>query len=182
MKRNIIFISLISLVLISCQISGLTSGYSHLSKLQKTKVIDYKGNIEDITDNTNVYTITVKQVKDYILSHKKVLIYDYTPYCKSQYCCSPKMLVSLCKKQDIKVLVIANIYDDIFKMINHGFPLLMINTKPYSKWRWKYTDKFYYDLIGYVAKDINYASFHYFINGRYIKSIKDIRQETLFDR
>jgi hypothetical protein len=175
MKRNIILIFLISLVLNSCQISGLTSGYSHLSRQQKTKVIDYKGNIEDITDNTKIYTITVKQVKDYILSHEKVLVYDYTPYCKSQYCCSPNLLVSLCERQGIKVLVIANVYDDIFKRINNGFPLLMINTKPYSKWRWKYTDRFYYDLIGYIGKDIDYASFHYFINGTYIKSFKDFK-------
>ena len=81
--------------------------------------------------NTKIYTITAKQVKDYILSHKKVLVYDYTPYCKSQHCYSPNLLVSLCERQDIKVLVIANIYDDIFKRINNGFPLLMINTKPY---------------------------------------------------
>ena len=104
-----------------------------------------------------------------------MLVYNYTPYCKSQYCCSPNLLVSLCERQGIKVLVIANVYDDIFKRINNGFPLLMINTKPYSKWRWKYTDRFYYDLIGYIGKDIDYASFHYFINGTYIKSFKDFK-------
>ena len=160
--------------LTSCQISGLTSGYNHLTRAEKEKVIKLEGDIDAILDFSKVYTISIKQVKQYIATHEKVLLYDYTPYCHSANCVSPTALVSQCKDKGIDVLVISNIYDDIFKQRHTAFPMLMIDTKSFStKWRWKYTDLFYVPLIGHTAKELNYAGFHYFENGTYVKSFKN---------
>ena len=65
--KKLVSISLLTcLALVSCQISGLTSGYNHLSKQQKEKIIDYNGKIDNISDFTNVYNVTVEQVKEYL--------------------------------------------------------------------------------------------------------------------
>ena len=64
---------LILLGLTSCQISGLTSGYSHLSDAQKERVIMLEENIDDIHDFSKVYKVSLNQVKQYIETHDKVL-------------------------------------------------------------------------------------------------------------
>lgn len=176
MKKIFSIFLLICLVLISCQISGLTSGYNHLSKQQKEKIIDYNGKIDNISDFTNVYNVTVEQVKEYLLSHKKVIVYNYTPFCKSSLCISPIYLRELCKMKRIDVLIISNIYDDIFMYISKKYPMLAINTKEYkTKYRGKYTECFYFSLTGHTHKELNYANYHYFQNGTYIKSFNDFK-------
>ena len=96
--------------LTSCQITGLTSGYSHLSDAQKKSVITLEENIDDIHDFSKVYKVSLNQVKQYIETHDKVLLYNYTPFCHSTYCVSPAALVSQCKDKGINVLVVSNIY------------------------------------------------------------------------
>ena len=160
--------------LTSCQIAGLTSGYSHLSDVQKKRVITLEENIDDIHDFSKVYTVSVNQVKQYIESHEKVLLYDYTPFCHSTYCVSPVALVSQCKDKGINVLVISNIYDDIFKQKHTTFPMLMIDTKLFpTKWRAKYVKQFYFPLTGHTDKELNYASYHYYEKEKYLKSFKN---------
>lgn len=176
MKKSILGSLILCLVLISCQISGLTSGYTHLSKKEQEKVINYTGKIDNISNYSNVYTVTVGQVKEYISTHKKVVVYNYTPFCKSSFCVAPASFVELCKNKGIDVLIISNLYDDVFMCINKNFPILMINTKEYkTKWRGKYTEAFYFSLIGHTQKEINYASYHYFKDGTYVKSFKDFK-------
>lgn len=166
----------------SCQISGLTSGYSYLSKTEKERVINYTGKIDSISNYSYVYNITPEQIKEYLAAHKKVILYDYTPYCKSPNCVSPFYLVESCKAKDIDVLIISNIYDELFWHINKSFPLLMINTKECkTKWRWKYIDNFYLPLIGCKTKEVNYAGYHYFQDGKYIKSFKSYKDIDKFN-
>ena len=166
----------------SCQISGLTSGYSYLSKTEKERVINYTGKIDSISNYSYVYNITPEQIKEYLAAHKRVILYDYTPYCKSPNCVSPFYLVESCKAKDIDVLIISNIYDELFWHINKSFPLLMINTKECkTKWRWKYIDNFYLPLIGCKTKEVNYAGYHYFQDGKYIKSFKSYKDIDKFN-
>jgi len=48
--------------------------------------------------------------------------------------------------------------------------MLMIDTKQFpTKWRAKYLKQFYFPLTGHTDKELNYASFHYFEKGKYIK-------------
>ena len=171
--KHLYLSALFLLGLTSCQIGGLTSGYSHLSATQKERVVTLEDDIDAIHDFSKVYTVSINQVKQYIESHDRVLLYDYTPFCRSTYCVSPSALVSQCKDNGINVLVISNIYDDIFKQQHTTFPMLMIDTKRFpTKWRAKYHDLFYLPLTGHTDKELNYASFHYFEKGKYIKSFK----------
>ena len=160
--------------LVSCQISGLTSGYSHLSKEEQSKVINYYGKIDDINDYSKIYTVTIEQVKEYLSKHEKVIIYDYTPFCNSSFCLPISSLQYICKKNNTDLLVISNIYDGIFLDITNELPILMIDTKVYNtRSRAKYINEFYKSLIGLSQKEIAYASYHYFSNGVYIRSLKN---------
>ena len=68
----------------------------------------------------------------------------------------------------------SNIYDDIFKQKHTTFPMLMIDTKQFpTKWRAKYLNLFYLPLTGHTDKELNYAIFHYFEKGKYVKSYKN---------
>lgn len=125
-------------------------------------------------------TVTVEQVKEYLSNHDNVIIYDYTPFCKSSFCLPPNILEDICKKNNTDLLVISNIYDDIFLGVTNNFPILMIKTSVYNtKSRAKYIDKFYHSLIGLNLKEIDYASYHYFSNGNYIKSFKNPQDISL---
>ena len=67
-----------------------------------------------------------------------------------------------------------------FLGITNNFPILMIKTSVYNtKSRAKYIDKFYHSLIGLNLKEIDYASYHYFSNGNYIKSFKNPKDISL---
>ena len=139
--KHLYLSALFLLGLTSCQIGGLTSGYSHLSATQKERVVTLEDDIDAIHDFSKVYAVSINQVRQYIETHDKVLLYDYTPFCRSTYCVSPSALVSQCKDKGINVLVISNIYDDIFKQKHTTFPMLMIDTKRFpTKWRAKYHD------------------------------------------
>lgn len=182
MKGYILVTIFVCSALSSCQISGLTSGYSYLSKTEKERVINYTGKIDSISNYSYVYNITPEQIKEYLAAHKRVILYDYTPYCKSPNCVSPFYLIESCKAKDIDVLIISNIYDELFWHINKSFPLLMINTKECkTKWRWKYIDNFYLPLIGCKTKEVNYAGYHYFQDGKYIKSFKSYKDIDKFN-
>lgn len=176
MKGYLLGTLLVCFILSSCQIAGLTSGYSHLSKVEKERVINYTGKIDSISNYSYVYNITVEQIKEYILAHKKVIVYNYTPFCKSPFCVPPFLLIDRCKSKDINVLIVSNIYDDLFMHMSKSYPLFMINTKKYkTKWRWKYIESFYFPLIGHNQEEINYANYHYFQDGVYIKSFENFK-------
>lgn len=180
MKSSVFIFLLAPFFLISCQISGLTSGYSHLSKKEQAKIINYNGKIDEIHDNSYIYTVTAEQVNEYLSKHKKVIIYDYTPFCKSSFCLPLNTLKDICKGNNTDLLVISNIYDDIFLGVTDDFPILMIDTTVYkTKSRAKYINAFYKSLIGLNQKEIDYASYHYFSNGTYIKSFKNPQDISL---
>jgi hypothetical protein len=173
MNKNLL-LALAVFVLASCQISGLTSGYSHLSKKEQQRVVHYKGKIADIHDLSNVYAVTAEQVEEYLATKEKVVVYDYTPYCTAPNCVTPATLANICKAQKANLLIISNVYDDVFRAVDGKLPILMIETQAYkTKWRSKYIDAFFTPLIGRRIKDVDYAGYHYFKNGNYVRSFKD---------
>lgn len=172
--RPFILIAISLFFFSSCQIAGLTSGFSHLSKEEKNRVVKLERGIDEIQDYKKVYTITVSQIQEFTAKHNKVLVYDYTPFCKSELCVSLIWLSKFCSQNGVKLLVVSNIYDDLFTSIDNDFPILMIETDVYkTKWRSKYIDAFYKDLTGVLPKDVNYASYHYYANGVYVTSYKE---------
>ena len=162
------------ILLTSCSIGGIFTDYNKLSKQEKENVVTYAGNISDIRDYTKIYKITVEQVKQYISEKKNVVVYDYVPFCRSENCVSPKILINEAKLKGYDALIITNTYLDAFIAVGNDFPLLVIDNSKYNtKLRGKYTDLFYQNLLGVSLKSINYASYNLFKEGKYTRSYKN---------
>lgn len=174
MYRNPFLIVGLCLVLTSCSIGGIFTDYNKLSKQEKDNVVTYKGNISEIQDYTKLYKITAEQVRQYIREKKNVVVYDYTPFCKAETCISPYVFINAVTAKGYAPLIITNTYLDAFIAVGKDFPLHIIDNSKYNtKVRGKYTERFYQDLLGVSLKSINYASYHLYKDGRYIKSYKN---------
>lgn len=161
-----------TLLLISCRIGGLTTGYNHLTPAQKAKVEKLIGRIADVkNDDGKVYKITVAQLKDFIRGEKDVVVYQLIPYCRSESCISPTILDRFCREKKYRAVVVAVLYDELFSVKHPGMPMFSIDTEPYqTKWRRKYERRFFDELTGITEKERSYYSFHYFHDGKYVKS------------
>ena len=164
----------ICLLLVSCSIGGIYTDYNKLSIQEKNNVVALTGNISDIQDYTKLYKITAEQVRQYIREKKNVVVYDYIPFCKAETCISPYVFINAVTAKGYAPLIITNTYLDAFIAVGKDFPLHIIDNSKYNtKVRGKYTERFYQDLLGVSLKSINYASYHLYKDGRYIKSYKN---------
>ena len=163
-----------TLLLVSCQIGGLTTGYNHLTPAQKAKVEKLIGRIADVkNDDGKVYKITVAQLKDFIRGEKDVVVYQLIPYCRSESCISPTILDRFCREKKYRAVVVAVLYDELFSVKHPGMPMFSIDTEPYqTKWRSKYEPRFFDELTGIPEKVRGYYLFHYFHDGKYVKSYR----------
>ena len=161
-----------TLLLISCQIGGLTTGYNHLTPAQKARIEKLTGRIADVkNDDGKVYKITVAQLKDFIRGEKDVVVYQLIPYCRSESCISPTILDRFCREKKYRAVVVAVLDDELFSVKHPGMPMFSIDTEPYqTKWRSKYEPRFFDELTGITEKERSYYSFHYFHDGKYVKS------------
>ena len=116
MKLYIVDLFFASLTLVSCQISGLTSGYSHLTKKEQEKIVNYKGKIADIHDFSNIYTVTVEQVKEFLSKNEKVLVYDYTHIVILLIVFLPRLWQTFAK-QSKPIYLLFQIYTMIFSLL-----------------------------------------------------------------
>ena len=174
MYRRPLLTIAICLLLVSCSIGGIYTDYNKLSIQEKNNVVALTGNISDIQDYTKLYKTTAEQVKQYINEKKNVVVYNYVPFCRAENCISPNMFINEAKLKGYSALVITNTYLDAFIAVGNDFPLLIIDNSKYNtKVRGKYTERFYQDLLGVSLKSINYASYHLYKDGRYIKSYKN---------
>lgn len=100
-------------VLTSCiEVNG--SGYSDLSESEKLHVKKCEVPFDSITNDGNLYKVSVKQVSDYIKKHQRVLVYEYLPFCSGANGISPIEIKRYCEKQHINLVVISSVYDGIF--------------------------------------------------------------------
>lgn len=75
-------------ILTSCiEVNG--SGYSNLSESEKLHVKECEVPLDSITNDGNLYKVSVKQVSDYIKKHQRVLVYEYLPFCSGVNGISP---------------------------------------------------------------------------------------------
>ena len=163
-----------TLSLVSCRMVGLTTGYNHLTPAQKAKVEKLTGRIADVkNDDDKVYKITVAQLKDFIRGEKDVVVYEFIPYCKAEGCIPPVLFERSWREKNYRAVVVAVLYDELFNVKHSGMPMFSIDTEPYqTKWRSKYEPRFFDELTGIPEKVRGYYLFHYFHDGKYVKSYR----------
>jgi len=112
-----------------------------------------------------------------IKAFNKVLVYKWSPKCRSKFCLSLNLLQNICDELGIELFVVVEYYDLFLmeKSYHIKSPILGINTSYYkSNLTSKYSKRFYNDLTNkkYVSKDYN--RLFYFENGNFIKTIHSI--------
>ena len=114
-------------ILTSCiEVNG--SGYSDLSESEKLHVKKCEVPLDSITNDGNLYKVSVKQVSDYIKKHQRVLVYEYLPFCSGVNGISPIEIKRYCEKHHINLVVISSVYDGIFPIpSSYTFPIFVID-------------------------------------------------------
>ena len=155
MKKIIPFI-LISLLLHSCKISGLTDDYSKLTEHNKLKIIPLES-FENL-DVDKIYKISGKQLRSEIAKHEKSLVYIFKNGCTSDLC-KPMLVYENYANQNGYTLFLVmegygNLENTFEQRNNFTSQLFSINTDLYdSKYRAVYSRMFENELL---ENDINY--------------------------
>jgi len=154
--KKIITIIIISLLLLSCKISGLTNDYSKLTENNKSKIIPLES-FENL-DIDKIYKISGKQLRSEIAKHEKSLVYIFKNGCTSDLC-KPMFVYENYANQNGYTLFLVmegygNLEDTFEQRNNFTSQLFSINTDLYdSKYRAVYSRMFENELLG---NDINY--------------------------
>lgn len=175
-KLNNCVLLLASVAFSSCTVVGFSSGYKRLAEEQKQKVIKLDTPLELVTEcNAFVYKLTVEQLNGYIKTHPKVLVHEFTTYCRSQHCVHPYNVSQLCKTKGYDYVVVATLYDYLFNFVGYGFPIFVIDNDVYNtNRRDKYQRLFFDELTGTTEKERNYNIYHVFRDGKYQGALDNI--------
>jgi hypothetical protein len=178
MKKTIFYLVFMAALftLNSCTITGFTSGFNHLTSAEKERVVSVKAPLEEIkADDKLVYKLSVEQLNGYIKTHPKVLVHEFTTYCRSQHCVHPYNVSQLCKTKGYDYVVVATLYDYLFNFVGYGFPIFVIDNDVYNtNRRDKYQRLFFDELTGTTEKERNYNIYHVFRDGKYQGALDNI--------
>lgn len=164
----------LSLLCASCiSIGGIYSGYNQLSDQQKQRVKELSIPMEEVKADGNIYQIIHEQAMDLIRSQAEVLIYEYTPWCKSEYCANPLEVAERCKESNIFFCLITTTFEDISSLWKIELPIFAIRNEAYgTKVRAKYCRLFFDQLTGVPEKERGFGSFYLFRDGRFVQAYK----------
>lgn len=154
----------LSLLLLSCKISGLTNDYSKLKEEDKSRIVT----LENFGDyNTErIYKISGKQLRTELEKHEKSLVYVFKNGCTSDLCKPMHVYENFAKQNGYQLFLVMDGYGDLDDALgqrnNFTSQLFSINTDLYdSKYRFAYTRMFENELL---KKDKNYKSKEYLGN------------------
>ncbi|MCH5307968.1 MAG: hypothetical protein J1E37_07755 [Prevotella sp.] len=152
------------------------SGLSTLSKEERQKIKSCTGPLDAIKNDGNLYKVTAKQVSLYIKGKKDVLVYEYLPFCTGESGRSPIEVKQVCDKKKWSCVIISSVYDGIFPIpSNNNFPMFVIDNSVYNTDNYQtYSELFYADLTNSNSEDRAVNTFHYFHDGKYVRSYASI--------
>lgn len=165
-----IILCIISGAVISSCIEINGSGYLRLTEEEKSHVKVCTSPLDSVSNDGNLYTVKVEQVKEYVKSKPKVLVYSYLPFCPASQ--NPAEMKEYCDKNGLDFIVISSVYDGILPIPRtFTFPVFVIDLTPYDTDNYqKYGDEFYSALTNDDSENRQISSCHLFQNGRYVKS------------
>ena len=170
----------VSLLLISCKITGLTNDYSKLTEDDKAKIVTLES-FENL-DETKIYKISGKQLRTELAKHEKSIVYIFKNGCTSDLCKPMQVYENYAKQNGYQLFLVmdgyGNLDDTVGQRNNFTSSLFSINTDLYdSRYRATYSRRFENELL---KKDINYKSNEYlgsllfFEGNRLDKIVRDL--------
>lgn len=159
--KKIFTTTIVSLILTSCSITGLTNDYSKLKEEDKAKIVTLES-FENL-DITKIYKISGNQLRAELTKHEKSLVYVFTNGCSSDVCHPMQVYENYAKKNGYQLFLVmsgyGNLDDTLGQRNNFTSILFSINTDFYgSRYRAAYTRMFENELL---KKDIDYKSKEY---------------------
>jgi hypothetical protein len=183
MKKNIILcvIAICCLMLNSCIIipnfTGFNSGYNKLSEQDKSLIKITDKPINELKNKDTIYSITGKQINEFIQEEKNVLVYLWSPNCHGNNCYSIKAIDNYCKKENIKLIIVAEYYcikeikqeytidlENVFFLINYNY----YKTNYCNKYVKLFTKDMLYGMN--YSDSILYKRFFLFSNAKLIET------------
>lgn len=180
MKKMLVMMAIASAAsfMVSCiELNG--SGYSSLTEQERLHVKECAVSLDSITNDGNLYAVKVDQVKDYLQDRHGVLVYEYLPFCSGESGRNPAEIQQYCVKNQLDLVVISSVYDRVLPIsLNLKFPVFVVDRTPYGTDNYrKYSEKFYSALTNDNSKMRKTSSYHFFIDGKYVKSRSSLRGE-----
>lgn len=178
MKSNGVLLSVVMLTTMtftSCVIAINDAGYRFLPSEQKQRVVKCDRPIDSLRYDGKVYQVDAAMVRKYVESRGDVIVYDYLPFCSSEYCINPKAAEQICREHGYTLCLVLGSYNNMSIVPELGVPVLAIDTEAYGTNNYKRLGrKFGDELTGTEYKTRGYGSFHRFSHGRYVKTYDDI--------
>ena len=166
MRKILIIYGILSLT--SCVITFPGTRYKHLSEDQKKRVIACNTPIDSLTNDGNVYLVTINQMQKFLESQYKVLIYEYASFCQSDYCVNPAVVENECTRAGIQFCIVSVSYEDVFNISVQNTPILAIEPTSLGKKIGKDCGKVFFDkLTGTTWKTRGYGRYYYYIDGEF---------------
>ena len=162
-------------VLYSCvEING--SGYSELSNEEKEHVKSCFLPLDSIVNDGNLYMIDTKKVLECLQSKRRVVVYEYLPFCSGNSGIHPQTVKNVCNKKQIDLIVISSTYDRLFFILDSvNFPIFVIDSKRYKTDNYQvYSEHFYRTLTNCDSENRKSCSYHLFVKGEYKNSYQKI--------
>ena len=165
-KAILIIMGLLSLT--SCIITFPGTRYKHLTEDQKKKVVVCNAPIDSLTNDGNVYMVTIDQIQKFLKTNNRVLIYEYASFCQSDNCLNPAVVENECIKEGIRFCIVSVSYEDIFNISVQNTPILAIEPTALGKKIGKDCSKVFFDkLTGTTWKTRGYGRYYYYVNGEF---------------
>lgn len=179
--NKVAFITFIifGIVLYSCvEFNG--SGYSKLSNEEKEHVKSCDLPLDSIVNDGNLYMVDTKKVLECLQSKRRVILYEYLPFCSGNSGIHPQIVKNVCNKKHIDLIVISSTYDGILPILdNVNFPIYVIDKKQYKTDNYQvYSEQFYSTLTNCDSANRKSCSYHLFEKGEYINSYQEIEDVT----
>lgn len=183
-KKTILFSLFFFQLLSSCSINGNFQGlYSYYDKTKSENPnllveTDSIINICEIEkkETPKVYIINGKDLKECIKKFDDLLIYIWSPKCKSKFCYPLNVLQQNCNNNKIELIVVSEYYDNELMQIEYGInkPIFGIDTNYYNtNTTSKYLSKFIFDLTS--IENIE-GRLLYFKNGVFVKVTNELKK------
>ncbi len=177
LKKYILFFLLIFFS-ISCSVNGNFKGlYSYYDKTKSESpnllaYPDIHTTICELKNNTTpkIYITNGKELKKCLINYENLILFIWSPKCKSKYCYSLNLLQQNCNRNKIELIIVSEYYDTELMQIKYELknPILGIDTNYYkSNKTSNYVSKFIFDLTSIEHID---GRLLHFKNGEFVKA------------
>lgn len=186
--KYLIVVLIQCLFLTSCQISvkfkGHTSYRREIEPYIDKMVSDEPFSCSmEYSKNNRLTIINGLMLKECIQSEDAVLVYLWSPLCRSSKCLDLNTLQNICDKNNTTLYIVAEYYDlkKMYKKYRISKPIIGIDTKYYkTNFTSKYLKYFFTDLIENKEKvNVKNTRYVYFKSGQHVENFNQLDESTL---